>query len=101
MTLLTLSGEAPWNDFGAVGRAVHVIIYVFAGSIFGMPLGLFAGAFQTYIEQAYFAGAIDEDDDDDDEGIIVRLVQRVLYYCERSCGLARNGVVVRVDKMNR
>lgn len=66
LALMTLAGEAPWCEFTPLGRCYIVAAFVFGIEIFAIPAGAFMSAYQTYLEQLYFEGVLDDDDDDED-----------------------------------
>lgn len=67
VSLLTIYGESPWENFSAKGRALHMIMMLLAVPLFGIPCGIFANAFINYMEEMYFNGNDEEDEDSGDE----------------------------------
>lgn len=53
MTALDFSGEAPLNDHGAFGKAVHAVIILLGVGIFTVPMGLFGAAFRERLDEMH------------------------------------------------
>ncbi|CAK9094854.1 unnamed protein product [Durusdinium trenchii] len=53
MTALDFTSEAPINDHGAQGKAVHTIIMLLGVGLFTVPMGLFASAFRERLDEMH------------------------------------------------
>ena len=53
MTALDFTSEAPINDHGAQGKAVHAIIMLLGVGLFTVPMGLFASAFRERLDEMH------------------------------------------------
>ncbi|CAL1171303.1 unnamed protein product, partial [Cladocopium goreaui] len=53
MTALFFTSEAPVNDHGAQGKAIHTIIMLLGVGLFTVPMGLFASAFRERLDEMH------------------------------------------------
>eukprot|EP00435_Cladocopium_sp_Y103_P029821 s791_g7.t1 len=53
MTALDFTSEAPVNDHGAQGKAIHAIIMLLGVGLFTVPMGLFASAFRERLDEMH------------------------------------------------
>lgn len=55
LTLITVSGQAPWEAFSANGRVIHILLMLLATPVFALPCGIFANAYMAYLEGLYLS----------------------------------------------